>query len=388
VPFAAVAVTPAQRAAGLALQQLAGKGPLEGFLGDLAGQTRAGARQSLGEVAAAGVARAGEAAVGLKVGRLLLGLPLRALRLEEGGEGADPGLGVALLGGGAPMAGLAADVADVRAWAAGFGSTGAVGDAADAGVEFSAAGGAVGLDQRLGPRLRLGLGLGYARSDSRMQALPARSSTDTTALLSYGSWRAGRVHMRGALGYAHGRVAGARDLSLSTSGPAQAEAGSHTNQLMSHVDAGVDLPLGGLTITPFAGLEASQLWQARTTEDGAAPLNMGLAGGGATSLRRTLGVEATHRLDLAEGVGGVLDLRLGWVRELRTGPSTVDLAFAAAPATAFRVEGPRPQKDAALVGLGLSIAAFQPLSAFIRYDGELGRKDQTNTLSAGLRLIW
>ena len=408
VAFARVATTPVQRAASLALQQIRSQGPLDGFLHDLAGQTVAGARQTLTRVAVGGVARAAEAQLGLRVGHLLLALPMRALRLGEGGEageagaGADPDLAVATIGGGAPLAGLSGEVADLRAWAGGFGAFGKVDDPGGAGVDFSAGGGVVGLDQRLGPGLRLGLALGYARSDARMQALPATSGTDTTALLSYGNWRAGRVRAQAALGYAHGRVESRRDASLPTAQPtaAEAHAASHTNQLLSQGELGLDLPLGSLTLTPFASLQASWLWQGRTTEDGAAPLDLGLAGGSATSLRHMLGVEVTHSLELGEwggdwggelggeGVAGDLGLRLGWVRERRTAATTVDLGFAAAPEASFRVEGPRPQRDAAAVGLGLNLTAFQSLSAFVRYDGELGRKDQTNTLSAGLRLVW
>jgi outer membrane autotransporter protein len=106
------------------------------------------------------------------------------------------------------------------------------------------------------------------------------------------------------------------------------------------------------------------------------------------SIRTMLGADARRSVDL--GTKGKLDvtLRAGWAHELKNGAQGVDLAFAAVPTAAFRAEGIAAQKDSALIGLGLGTALSGNVSGFVCYDGDLGRKGQINTVSAGLRFGW
>ena len=51
------------------------------------------------------------------------------------------------------------------------------------------------------------------------------------------------------------------------------------------------------------------------------------------------------------------------------------------------IRRPEAQKKI-LIGLGLGTALSGNVTGFVRYDGDLGRKDQINTISAGLRFGW
>jgi len=101
-----------------------------------------------------------------------------------------------------------------------------------------------------------------------------------------------------------------------------------------------------------------------------------------------LGADLRRSLDLGPKAKLDLTARLGWAHELRQGSRAVDLAFAAQPVAAFRIDGVHPQRDSAVIGLGLGTALSDSLTGFVRYDGDLGRKDQISTVSAGLRFGW
>jgi outer membrane autotransporter protein len=242
----------------------------------------------------------------------------------------------------------------------------------------------------LSPDLSLGLSMAYARSDLSQKRLANEASVDATSLTVYGGWRANRIYVNGALGYGYSSIETTRALNIQSASviTAEAKGRTHGNQLMGELEAGYDLAMGATTLTPFVGLQSSVLWQSAYTEDGADSLNMKVGATRTPSIRTVLGADARHSLEV--GTKGKLDvtLRAAWAHELKNGTRAVDLAFAAVPTAAFRAEGVRAQKDSALIGLGLGTALSGDVSGFVRYDGDLGKKDQINTISAGLRFGW
>jgi outer membrane autotransporter protein len=63
-------------------------------------------------------------------------------------------------------------------------------------------------------------------------------------------------------------------------------------------------------------------------------------------------------------------------------------AFAGAPAVPFTVYGAQPQRNAAVIGLGVSAVVADTTSIYLRYDGEITGSDDNHVFSAGLRMTW
>lgn len=409
IRYASVARTPTQAAVGNALTGLAAGGALDDFLNDLAGQTVEGARSTLAQVAGGGEAQTNQIAATASLGRALTGTFMKPVsggapgraslaeapslaRIQFADASPLPNSGAGAASDASQPAARFSDLQGVGAWASGFGAFGSIGGDGNGGAaDFTSGGGAFGVDKRLTPDLTLGLALGYARADSSQDSASSEASTDSTSLALYGGWRAGKTYVSGTLGYAYNAVETTRNLNLPTSTPTLAEARgrTHGNQIMAEVEAGHDLQAGGgAIVTPFIGLQTTVLWQSGYTEDGAGVLNMAMGATRTPSLRTVLGADMRRSFDLGPKAGLDLTARLGWAHELRQGSPAVDLAFAAQPVAAFRLDGVRRQRDSALIGLGLGTALSEGLSGFLRYDGDLGRKDQTSTISAGLRLGW
>jgi len=151
----------------------------------------------------------------------------------------------------------------------------------------------------------------------------------------------------------------------------------------------VDLPTGGTgAVTPFINLQTSMLWQTGYTEDGGGVLNMKVDGSESPSVRAMIGAKMRQSVDFGENTKVDVTARIGYSRELISDSQSVNLAFAADPQARFTLQGDKVQENSVVVGGGLASAFTDHVTGFVRYDGDLGEKDQTNTVSAGFRFNW
>ena len=63
-------------------------------------------------------------------------------------------------------------------------------------------------------------------------------------------------------------------------------------------------------------------------------------------------------------------------------------SFAGAPGVAFTVFGATPQRDSAVLGLGVSARVGDATLLYARYDGEVGGGTDNHALQAGVRIAW
>ena len=91
---------------------------------------------------------------------------------------------------------------------------------------------------------------------------------------------------------------------------------------------------------------------------------------------------------------GVIHLHLWneYYRHIKTGHMNVlflvqwILCFVGAPGASFTVSGASPDRDAAIVGLGLSLPVAPAFDVFLRYDGAFAGNYAVNAGTAGLRI--
>jgi uncharacterized protein with beta-barrel porin domain len=104
-------------------------------------------------------------------------------------------------------------------------------------------------------------------------------------------------------------------------------------------------------------------------------------------VRSILGVELSGRLPLSEHLPLRLALRLGWAHDYADLSGTMTANFLGKPDTSFTVLGPTPDRNAALIGLGLELPT-RAGRAFASYQGELAQRASVHAGTVGLRIAF
>lgn len=79
-------------------------------------------------------------------------------------------------------------------------------------------------------------------------------------------------------------------------------------------------------------------------------------------------------------------MRVGWSHDFADPGRFVTASFVGAPGASFTVSGASPDRDAAIVGLGLSLPVAPAFDVFLCYDGAFAGNYATNAGTAGLRI--
>jgi uncharacterized protein with beta-barrel porin domain len=82
-----------------------------------------------------------------------------------------------------------------------------------------------------------------------------------------------------------------------------------------------------------------------------------------------------------------LTLRLGWAHDYADLSGAMTATFLGKPDTTFTVFGPTPDRDSALVGLGLELP-LRMGRAFLAYEGELAQRASVHAGTIGLRIAF
>jgi uncharacterized protein with beta-barrel porin domain len=127
--------------------------------------------------------------------------------------------------------------------------------------------------------------------------------------------------------------------------------------------------------------------QGAFTEAGAGAIGLNADAQTTTGVRSILGLELSGRVALSDRQPLGVAVRLGWAHDYADLSGTMTASFLGKPDTRFTVVGPMPDRDAALVGLGLEL----PLNtgrAFLAYEGELAQRAQVHAGTVGLRFAF
>jgi CSLREA domain-containing protein len=278
----------------------------------------------------------------------------------------------------------------LSAWISGFGLTGRDGfDGNGVASGYTIGGGSFGLDYQVVPELTLGIGLGYAHTDTSLEGLGAEGSYNTGSVAIYGGYRVGPAYLLATVGYAYNAGDTRRSLAIPGLVPATATATQDAQQFLGGVETGYAFePSDGVVLTPFAGVESTVNDGKSFQESGAGSLDLSVAGASTAAVRSVIGSEIATAFIL-DGIDRIdTALRLGWAHEL-TGESTaVTAQFAQAPGVGFTVVSAKPERDTARIGMGAGMVVSELASLFLRYDGDVGAKDNAHALTTGLKFAW
>lgn len=238
----------------------------------------------------------------------------------------------------------------------------------------------IGADRALGDAFVVGLVTGYSYSWVDFNDTSLQGMVNSFDLGVYGSYAPGPWYVDASFTWSRSWHDTERyDLfALAT-----AEAQYHGDLFAWYVGGGYGFDLGKARITPVASLTYIYYNQPRFTEDGAALFNLYVHRFESSSLVSRAGLAFSYEFDL-DNVTIVPEASAEWAHEYFSDGSIVS-RFGSVDNPVFAVDGVKPDRDSALLGLGLTAYFGKGLSIYGDYNAELRRNYDAHGFTVGVR---
>jgi hypothetical protein len=289
--------------------------------------------------------------------------------------------------GAAAPASVALAAPEARTWFNAWGGRSSIeGNGDTHGLNFNFGAAAAGLDYQLYPNLKLGGAVGYTHAAFSTSGLTSSGNANNYNAALYGSYSTGPLYIDLSAGY------GLADFALNRAVAFPGQQGGTIGQtqsqaFLSSVEMGYQFEVASATLlTPTVGLQTIALRQDAFSEYGAGSLNLNVDGKTFVAMRSLLGADLKHSFSL--GADGLLEasLRLAWAHDFADTDRSIAASFQQLPSAAFVVHGAQPRRDAAVIGVGLSLDG--PAQVFVRYDGLYSGNQQAHSGTAGLSITF
>jgi uncharacterized protein with beta-barrel porin domain len=251
------------------------------------------------------------------------------------------------------------------------------------GFNFTMAGFTAGGDYRVFDHLLVGLATGYSHTGAGFHGFGGGVQTNTWPLTAYAAYLPQSFYAYGSLGYALNLFNLERGLSF---GDLNRTASSSTagHQLNAYGEAGYDLKVSPLVLTPVVSLAYSGLWVDGFTERGAGALNLKVASQNATSLQT--GVGAKVAAPLKRGPVTVVPQAYATFQHEFANDSRGLNASLSQSGSTFNFQTDAAKKNYASVGANLTILTERNFRVQLNYNAEVGRSNYTaHYVTAGVR---
>lgn len=267
-------------------------------------------------------------------------------------------------------------------WGQLFGTSGETdGDGNAASLDRDAYGFIGGIDRELGEESRIGLALGYTRSDFDVDARASSGESDNFHVAAYAGTKLGIVDLGGTLAYSFRQVDTERTVIVGGL-TNNLGAGYDAHTLQAAFEAGMDVERGSVTLTPFAGLAGVHIETGGFTETGG-PAALTLAGESSTTGISTLGLRARHE------AGGIsLSGSAAWRHAFGDVDPASRAAFASAPAATFAVRGAPISENALALDAAVGAKLGGGTTLTLGYSGELASDARDHGARAELRFAF
>lgn len=162
--------------------------------------------------------------------------------------------------------------------------------------------------------------------------------------------------------------------------------------VLRRLETGWEQRFASFTVTPFAAVQFSELWQpgfAETTTAVATPGQLGLSYQSKTtpSLPTFVGVQLDTRVTFANGMAWSPLARLSWVHEFEP-VRDLTATLSTLPLATFGIEGARAARDSARIDLGSKLAISRNAWLFASVVGEFSDISQAYAGKGGVRFTW
>ena len=251
------------------------------------------------------------------------------------------------------------------------------------GYNFTLGGLTLGADYRVTDKLLVGLATGYSNTASAFSGTGGSVTVNTIPLNAYAAYFSGNLYAYGSLGYALNLYNLKRDINFDGLGRT-ATSSTTGNQFNLYGEAGYDLRLSRMILSPAATLSYSALWLDGFTEDDADALNLHVGPQSASSVQTGIG----GRLTLPLKMGSMIVVPQAYAfyqHEFANGSRGLTSSLSQGSST-FTWQTDAAGQNFALVGASLTAGLRDNLFAQVNFNAEVGRRHATaQFINAGLR---
>jgi uncharacterized protein with beta-barrel porin domain len=153
------------------------------------------------------------------------------------------------------------------------------------------------------------------------------------------------------------------------------------------VRAGAHLPVGAWQVEPSLGLAGVGIARGGFTETQAGAADLTVGSQGLSSIQSVLAARVERRFAVGETMALVPTGRIGWLHEFADTVGTATASFAA-DGSAFSVDSAPVGRDAALIGLGVTLQTAGPVSLTLAYNGAFAQNANAQTITGGVSVRW
>ncbi len=251
------------------------------------------------------------------------------------------------------------------------------------GFNFTIGGFTAGADYRVQENLLVGLATGYSHTGASFHGSGGSVEGNTWPLTAYAAYLPQSFYAYGSLGYALNLFDLERGITFG--GLNRKAKGSPTgNQFNGYGEAGYDLKMKRLVVTPAISLAYSKIWIGGFTEDGAGALNLKVPSQEAQSLQTGVGGKIAVPLK-RDSTTVVPQAYAFYQHEYSNSSRTLDARLSQA-GSSFIFQTDIPHRNFAVVGGNVNLVAKKTLKVQLDYNAEVGRGNYTaHSLSGGVR---
>ena len=238
------------------------------------------------------------------------------------------------------------------------------------GVKSNDAGTLAGLDAKIGDHALGGAFFSYKNSDAQLGSNNSHATVDSYSGGLYGDYHQDGFFANGLAAYTRNRYSTDRDV-VFPGFSSDATGSTNGNQESVNLDGGYDWhATDRLTLGPIAGLQYVHLDVDGFNETGAGVTNLAVSSQNMNSLQSRVGARVDYHLLTSKTSSFAAELHAAWQHEYLDDSRGISASFenlggGLAP---FTVQTSSPQRDAAVVGLGLNVTVHDRLTLFADYE--------------------
>ncbi|PKN32508.1 MAG: hypothetical protein CVU61_17760, partial [Deltaproteobacteria bacterium HGW-Deltaproteobacteria-19] len=244
-----------------------------------------------------------------------------------------------------------------------------------------------GMDYQPLPELRLGISIGYSKTDMTMKDLKDNGQEDSFQHSLYASYTQDRWYVDVALTQTRNNYTMSRSIDFGELSRT-AESSYDGYEFSGYVEAGYRLQARGFQITPVLSCQALRHHRNGFQESGADSLNLNSEGEDTDSLQTSLGMKISKTFNAGERLTLTPEFAARWVYEFGDPEARLKARFADVPTGSFAVYSDNARRSSAAATLGVTGDMGKSLGFFLHYDVELRERQASHAASGGMRYSW
>lgn len=253
--------------------------------------------------------------------------------------------------------------------------------------DFTMSGMTLGADYQVNQNLAVGAMFGYQTASVDMDNNGSSSEIDSYMPGVYATYYKDRYYINGMFAYGLNTYSNERRI---TFGAINRKAGSNMDgdQFMGNISGGYDFTVSEWTVGPVLGLQVVHQNIDAFSETDAGALSLNVAEQEADSVRSKLGGRLTRVFQI-KSFSLRPEVRMFWQHEFMDDSRGISARFNDSTiGSSFAVTTGDPERDSALLGLGLSGSWDDFIMLFVNYDSEIREDYLVHNMTGGLKVCF